>query len=214
MELAKHVYGLSQDFMAIDEKEFENFFINYNFQVKYFKKGEIIIYAGSEYHHSIFLLSGLVHTSVIGDNGNEVGINYFKPGEILGALIPFSSQGRISVNIVCDIDVSVIWFSKDFLVNLSVSHPVFLRSLFQSTADKIIGLSLKVNDMKFKKLKERLFETLVKLSNGRREFQLPYSKTRLAEVIGGSRPAVSRCITTLVKENKVRVEGRGILLLD
>ncbi len=213
MKLSTRVTKISEYFNKLDQEDLYNIFKEYDIKSQFYKKGEIIVRSGCDYTKSVLLLSGKIHSSITGDNGNEVGINHFKPGDILGALIPFSTSGRISVNIICDSDCSIIWLSKELLLKLSVTQPHFIETLFRSTGDKIIGISLKVNDMKFKKLKDRIYEKLLTLSSGRNEFILPYSKTRLAEEVGGSRPSVSRCISTLINEGQIKVTGRKIFMV-
>lgn len=213
MDLAENAQHISEYFNKINLSELRKIFTNYNIREKNYIKGEIISTSGTNYTRTLFLVSGKVHSSLISENGQEIGISYFKPGDILGVLIPFSTGGKLPVNIICDNNSSVIWIPKEMLLELSTTQPEFLKTLFRSTADKIINISTMVNDIKFKKLKVRIYETFKDLSKNKNEFQLPYSKTKLAEVVGGTRPAVSRCITTLIKDGEIEVHGRKITML-
>lgn len=142
-------------------------------------------------------------------NGKEVTYNTLKEGQMFGNNLIFSSTPRYRGDVIAQKE-SEIWFiSKDNLLKLLKLDETFLLEYLTQQSDFSKTLNLKIKLLTISAAEDRLVYYLTFNKN-----KLTYkSITRLANELYLSRESLSRTITKLVKNRKIKKTGKTLELV-
>lgn len=142
-------------------------------------------------------------------NGKEVTYNTLKEGQMFGNNLIFSSTPKYRGDVIAQKE-SEIWFiSKDNLLKLLKLDETFLLEYFTQQSDFSKTLNLKIKLLTISVAEDRLVYYLTFNKN-----KLTYkSITKLANELYLSRESLSRTITKLVKNKKIKKIGKTLELV-
>ncbi|MBQ6920575.1 MAG: Crp/Fnr family transcriptional regulator [Bacilli bacterium] len=142
-------------------------------------------------------------------NGKEVTYNTLKEGQMFGNNLIFSSTPRYRGDVIAQKE-SEIWFiSKDNLLKLLKLDETFLLEYLTQQSDFSKTLNLKIKLLTISMAEDRLEYYLTFNKN-----KLTYeSITKLANELYLSRESLSRTITKLVKNRKIKKIGKTLELV-
>lgn len=186
-----------------------------------FRKGDIIIHEGSPNSHIIYLKSGLVKEYVKGAQEKEQILQIVKKFTYLGLSSLFGdkvnhySYAALEDITVCYIDINVFHqlikqngsFGYEILVSVARDNLNNFNRFMKQSQKKTYG---RVADAIL------YFSTIIYESS---EFELPFTRQELADLIGISRESATRVLTKFhedgivdLRERKIRIDN--LLLLQ
>ena len=188
--------------------------INVNRHETAFRKGDIIIHEGSPTSHIIYLKSGLVKEYVKGSQEKEQILQIVKKFSYLGLSSLFGdkinhySYAALEDITVCYIDISVFHqlikqngsFAYEILVSISRDNLNNFNRFMKQSQKKTYG---RVADaiLYFSKI---IYES--------KEFELPFTRQEMADLIGISRESATRVLTKFHEDGIVHLHDRHILI--
>lgn len=142
-------------------------------------------------------------------NGKEVTYNTLKEGQMFGNNLIFSSTPRYRGDVIAQKE-SEIWFiSKDNLLKLLKLDEMFLLEYLTQQSDFSKTLNLKIKLLTISSAEDRLLYYLTFNKN-----KITYkSITKVADELYLSRESLSRTITKLVKNRKIKKIGKTLELV-
>ncbi len=177
-----------------------------------FKKGDIIIHEGSPTSYIIYLKSGLVKEYIKGNQEKEQILqivrrfSYLGLSSLFGDKVNHYSYAALENITVCYIDISVFHqlikqngtFGYEILVSVSRDNLNNFNRFMKQSQKKTYG---RVADaiLYFSKI---IYES--------KEFELPFTRQELADLIGISRESATRVLTKFNEDGIINLTERHI----
>lgn len=181
-----------------------------------FAKGENIFEAGETLNDFVYLKNGLLKYYTVLPNGKNQILSIAKPYDTVSLLTVFNKNksmyhvSALEDSTLCYIPIEQITsivkkngdFALDFLMKLSeASNSVLAQQLL----------------IKSKNLSGRIALVLLRFANeiyNNNTFELPISRSEIAEMIGMTSENVIRAMSDLRKDNIIEISGKQIKIID
>lgn len=183
-----------------------------------FRKGELILRMGDEFHHAGLVLEGVIECSYHDKDFNKFNMNHFTRGDLFGEVMACAEVSISPMEILAVCECVILFLDYRVLYNMNVKYQYHCQlavNLVRSFACKNFFLNHKVRILSQKNLRDKILAYIMNLppdDNGTRT--LPFSKTALAEFLCVNRTALSREFSRMIRENVLRMDGRKFTLCD
>ncbi len=181
-----------------------------------FKSGTTIINSGEYIKVITFLIDGLIKIYREDPDGNEILLYYINSGESCVISITSSlrnEKSTIKALVVEQARVFAVPNDKfEYLLGRYNLLHAFTYDLFSNKYNQLID---SIDSLAFMNMQSRLFNYLQKeaQNSGRHEIQGLTHKS-IATDLSTSREVISRLLSALQKEGRVRLENKKIILLN
>ncbi len=170
-------------------------------------KGEIIFEEDEECKYIGILKKGEISISSYSLSGNEIIYNEIEDGGIFGNNLVFSDQSFYRGHVVAKKDSEILLYSKAAFMRILQTNREFLEAYLQIEANFAKSLNGQIKLLCITSAEERFLYYLK--SKKRISFK---SVSSLADTLFLSREALSRTISKLEKEKKIKRNGNIIEL--
>ncbi|MCO5269960.1 MAG: Crp/Fnr family transcriptional regulator [Brumimicrobium sp.] len=182
---------------------------------KNFKSGDILLDENSYIRSIPIVTKGVVKVVRTEEDGREILLYYIRPGEscimsFLGGLHNESSKVRAEV----EEEAEVLLVPIEKLPYFMKEYPQWLDYIFRLYHKRFEELLEVVNAIAFKKMDERLLESLEKKAEVLRSKTIQITHEQLANELGTARVVVSRLLKRLEEEGQVELGRNKIVLLS
>jgi len=190
-------------FSHFTKDELNQLFIPSKYEIKEYRKGQIIHLQNESCHTLDVILYGQVSVSYIDESGNILTINVFSSGDMISASLLFSTRNQYPMTVTATAAVRIIHINKDLIQRLCQSNIHFMNLLMQEISNKSLILTDKIHTISLSTIKKSIINFLIY------EYQLQkckviklnISKKDWAEKLGIQRSSLSREL------NKMRIDG-------
>jgi CRP-like cAMP-binding protein len=163
---------------------------------------------------------GAVRLFLRSDDGQELTIARFEPGEFFGELSAIDEEPRSATAVAAEPCDLLILHRSDFLSYLR-ARPEAAVFCLRILARRLRQADAQLGDATFLTLPARLAKTLVELGhsygevdqNGAIRVTLRLTQSELASMVGGSRPTVNQLLQRFRRLGWITIEGRSLVLL-
>lgn len=165
-------------------------------------KGMELFGQGDQCHDILFLTKGTVRVYRLHESGHEITLYFLEPSEQCNVNInsAFTNTPAIG-SAVTESEISGFLIPADIVRTIYTTEPSYQQYVFGLFARRLEGLAGLIEDVRFKKLDDRLMEWL----QAQEEKTVIITHEKLASHLGTSREVISR----LLKE----FEHNGIVSL-
>ncbi|MBW7868614.1 MAG: Crp/Fnr family transcriptional regulator [Brumimicrobium sp.] len=182
---------------------------------KNFKSGDILLDENSYIRSIPIVTKGVVKVVRTEEDGREILLYYIRPGEscimsFLGGLHNESSKVRAEV----EEEAEVLLVPIEKLPYFMKEYPQWLDYIFRLYHKRFEELLEVVNAIAFKKMDERLLDSLEKKAEVLRSKTIQITHEQLANELGTARVVVSRLLKRLEEEGQVELGRNKIVLLS
>lgn len=176
---------------------------------KSYKKGTVLFRENDKCESIGIIIKG--HISIVSYliDGNEIIYNTLKENDIFGNNLIFSSHPYYKGNIIVDKDSEIAIIKKEELINLLSKNTGFLIEYLKIQSNFGKSLNNKIKLLSIDSAEERFYFYMHEHNNVI-EYQ---SISDLAKQIYLKRETLSRLISKLVKQKKIKKESKYITLL-
>lgn len=185
-----------------------------------FQAGEILFYQGEPGFTCHVVMRGRLRVFVLGEDGRELAMRIFGPGEIVGEMALLEGLPR-SANVEALEATETLELQRDVLLYCLRNSPTLALSLLQNLSARLRYATEEAEGLASLTVAERLVRRLRKLAEwsgvpvpGGVRIVPPMTQQELAALIGTSRESVNRALVRLRRRGKVRLERGWIVLLD
>lgn len=185
-----------------------------------FEAGATLYYQGELGHTCQILTEGKVRVYVVGEDGRELSVCIFGPGEIVGEMALFEDMPRsasvetLEPTRTLELNQAVLLHALQRSPTLALSLLRALSARLRSTTEEAEGLvSMTVSDRLLARLR-RLAEWSGRPVEDGVQIVLPMTQQELAALVGTSRESINRALASLRRQDKVRLHDGWIVLLD
>jgi CRP/FNR family transcriptional regulator, dissimilatory nitrate respiration regulator len=200
--------GVSPDFLL-------QLFEKLQFQIKSYKKDEVLAIQGDEVNRLMILLQGSARGEMTDFAGHVIKIeDVAAPRPLAGAFL-FGHDNRFPVDVLANEPVKVLVIYRDEFLKLLRMNETIQMNYLNLVGSKAQFLSKKIKFLSFKTIKGKIAHYLFGLpQNEEGIICIPASQQELADLFGVARPSVARALGELENEKLITAQNRIIKILD
>jgi CRP/FNR family transcriptional regulator len=189
-------------------------------RVRSFEKGETIFSEGDESEILYTVVTGRVKVSKMTARGTDVILEIFGPGDPVGAVAVYESRAYPASAIALE-PTSCLLIPRQAFFALIEAHPTLVRGLLIGLTHRLVELTTRLTELSGGRIEARLARFLLKLTDdmGQRRadgifIPLALSRQEVADMIGTTIETSIRIMSRWGKDNVVRTEKDGFLVVD
>ena len=154
----------------------------------------------------------------IDKDGVSTVLEELSVGGVFGRTVAYAGSVRDSMEVVCRTPCDVLFIDYPHIFKrcekACTHHSLLVQNMLRLMADKAQALSLRVDVLSRRSIREKLLCYFRQLSEqeGKQTFTLPFSLSTLADYIATDRSAMMRELKRLKEEGVIRSDGRKITL--
>ena len=185
-------------------------FLKKHLQAISIPKDNILFFQGDICDHILFLTNGKVRLYIQSDDADELTLYTLSPGEqcIVNTASTISQTKAIG-SAVTATDIEGYLLDVKSVKELAHKSDIYQSYLFSVYTLRMEDLARLINDIKFKKLDERILEWL----ESQHSILIQTTHEHIANELGSTRVVVSRLLKELENKNKVKLTRGTIELL-
>lgn len=177
--------------------------------VKHYVKDEDIVRPGSEFRHIGIVLEGKVQAIEADANGNRNMFSYFGPTELFGEVFLCAGLTRSPLTITAASKASILFLEFQRVMNRCtfncILHTRLIENMLRVIANKTISLNEKLSCVGGRTIREKV-ETFLSLQMkhaGARSFEIPFSRSDMADYLCVDRSALSAALSRMRDEGLI-----------
>jgi len=180
-----------------------------------YPKGSIIFHEGDPGTTLYLIETGEVKLTIISDSGKEAIVALLGPSAFFGELSLLDGEPR-SANAVARVDCKLGALEREHLLRFLAEHPRATASLLSVLARRLRRTTDQVHDAIFLDLPARLAKVLIQFMEAKSQgpdgrLSAPkLTQEELAELVGGTRESINRCLAIYAGQGWVR-RHRGMV---
>ena len=189
---------------------------NIHIITKRYTKGSIIFSEDETCEYVCFLKSGIIVAKNILIGGKESILRVFKPNEIIGDALIFSTENKYKATFYANTTIDILLISKYELIELLNTNKLIMEAYLKHLADSVV----KINDhLKFL-LQPNItakISLLLSIEAKKRKSNLvnfSLNKTELAAYLNVERPSLSRILHKLQRDKIIKITGNNYEILN
>jgi CRP/FNR family transcriptional regulator len=188
--------------------------------VRSYEKGVLLFQEGDPSDHLYTVVSGRVKVFKTTARGSDVILEIFGPGDPVGAVAVYESRAYPASAVTLEA-TSCLLIPRQAFFSLLETYPTMVRGLLIGLTHRLVELTTRLAELSGGRVEARLARFLLKLAGdmGQRRpdgifIPLALSRQELADMIGTTIETSIRIMSRWSKENVVRTEKDGFLVLD
>jgi CRP-like cAMP-binding protein len=188
--------------------------------VREFDKGAILFGEGDDSDFLYTVISGRVKVFKTTARGTDVILEIFGPGDPVGAVAVYESRPYPAGAVALEPTVCLLIPRKAFFT-LIETYPTLVRGLLVGLTHRLVELTNRLAELTGGRIEARLARFFLKLADdmGRQHqdgtfIPLVLSRQELADMIGTTIETSIRIMSRWGKENVIRTEKAGFVLVD
>lgn len=185
-------------------------------KVLHFSSGQIVHMEGDQCTNVELIMSGRLSIERIDYCGTMLAIAQFSRDDLLGGNLVYSTKSQYPWTITSLVETTLARISGEDLFTLMCRYPEVIRLFLRMISENTQVLNEKITVHLNRSVRERIANYLIRESERQktRIFMIPYSKTRLAEMIGIQRTSLSRELAKMRDDGLLDFNGGKFKLLD
>ncbi|MCX3068579.1 MAG: Crp/Fnr family transcriptional regulator [Cetobacterium sp.] len=201
-------------FKGISEDELENLFGKIKYEIKKFKKNDVVFFRDEKVDGLFIVIMGLLSAEMLKSNGDVQKIENLSNGDIIGSAFIFGEDNNLPVDLIVLEEGMLLHIDKNNLLQAFNTNEKFLINFLDEISDKTQFLSNKVwKSFNNKTIKEKVLDYILENTQNNKVI-FKHSIKELAELFGVSRPSLSRVISEFVEEEILRRDGKNKFILN
>ena len=184
--------------------------------LRHYEKGRTVMLRGDAVCGLIMLLEGRLIAHINSLKGKMLRIEVLKAPAPVASGILYAEDNRLPVSLLAETNADLLIIPADTVITLCQKSRDFMQSYFTDMGTKISILAEKIRLYQFNTIRQKIAGYLLGLSGPRQldSVKLVYSKEILAEMMGVTRPALSREFSHLAEEGIIETNGKKIRIAD
>lgn len=206
-------------FSGFTEQEQEHILVSLQAYKKTYASMQVLLHSGDPIQAFGILAKGKLCVQRVRYDGEVRIQSFLEPKDIFAESFVFAKQPYALVDVIAMKESEVWWISPEAFYRLGEQEPaLFLRmnqNVLQMLAQKNVFLSNKNNIVTQDRLESKVLEYL-RLEQEQKHQQpviVPFTRTQLANYLHCNRTALSRVLSTLESQQRIRIEGKKIWIL-
>lgn len=184
-----------------------------------FGRGMILFHKDSPGRSLYIIESGKVRIFLLSETGQEISVNVYGPGEVLGELALLDGLPRSAGAMVMERTVAYTLYRDDFLRCLD-AYPGLARGVIQQLSARLRYTTACMESLAFLDVPGRVAAKLLELADryGLKgegiEIEMRLTQAELASWVASRRESVNKVLGTFRDQGLIDIDGQHITILD
>jgi CRP/FNR family transcriptional regulator, cyclic AMP receptor protein len=210
--VARNLLAKSALFARLDERNLGE--LAAYAQRRSFASSELIFRFGDVGLSMLAIVAGTVRISLTAANGREIILADLVAGELFGEIAMLDGKPR-SANATAITKCDLLVLERRYVIPFLESNPKACLSLMETLCARIRRSDERMTDIAFFDLPARLAKVLLSYPGKTRgQRRLSLSQTELAEMAGGTRENVNRCLRDWQRRGIVELDAGWTVILN
>lgn len=189
-------------------------------RIRVFNAGQMIFAFGSAGDNMMAVLSGTVRISVPAPDGKEFLLAILEPGEIFGELGVLDGKER-SADAIAESPCTLAILDRRDVLSFLEQHPAVWLKLVTVLCERLRRADQILSEVALLQLPVRLAKTMLRLTTAEgqpsklaaaKQPVIRFSQRELANMVGGTRESVNKCLAAWQRDNIVKISGKAIMI--
>jgi CRP/FNR family cyclic AMP-dependent transcriptional regulator len=189
-------------------------------RIRTLKAGETVFSMGSPGENMMAVLSGTIRISVPAPDGKELVLAILQPGEVFGELAVLDGKER-SADASADSPCTLAILDRRDILAFLERHPAAWLKVVAVLCDRLRRADQQLAEVALLQLPARLARTMLRITNealrpsassGKPTIQ--FSQRELANMVGGTRESVNKCLAAWQRDGIVQMSGGTITIAN
>ena len=205
-------------FQGLEETELEE--VARRIVVRSYQRRDVVHWQGEPCLALHFVVTGRVKISVCSPDGRELILRIARPGRSFNDVAIVLDMPTVATATVLE-PTLLFSLAKDDVLALTETHPWIARNALRAVAHRLDWSQQRVQALVFDSVTSRLARVLLTYAEADGQptgdgirLRIDLTRQDLAALVGTAREVISRGLSTLQRENVIKVEGQEILILD
>ena len=177
------------------------------------KKGEKVMTTDSFSRCLVLIISGKAAVSKTGLDGKRTIINSLSAGDVFGMATLFYEKDEYPSDITAESDLRLAVLKKETVENIFADNPDFAKAYVTLLSEKIHFLNKKLAAFSEGDIAEKLLHWILVAADGKKEFEIPCSLSKLSAMLNVGRASLYRAFDTLSERGEIVKDGKKIVIL-
>lgn len=203
-------------FHNIDKKNAENTLSNIEYQIKNYRKNELICRENQFSVNIGIIITGCVEMQKTLESGDVICMFHKNKGDIFGGEVAFSNQSVYLCNVLAREKSKILFLHKQSIFELLCNNSLIAANLLNSFSNRILYYEKRIELFSYSSIQKKIAFFLLdemKIANNN-IVSLPFSKKSWAEYLNVSRPSLHRELKKLSYNNIIKINSKEIIILD
>lgn len=190
-----------------------DFFKGFHYNIRKFKKGQVVAHQGDDVNFLYILSEGSVNTEMLLESGTAMNIEKITAPNLLASAFLFAENNFFPVDVIALEDCEVVLISKDSMLKQLAKNEMFLKSYMAFTSNKTTFLSERIKLLSIKTIKGKLAQYILERTH-QMKFVFDRNQKQLAEYFGVARPSLARSLSEMVEEGIISLDKKEGKIMD
>ena len=200
---------------GVSTDELLELFGELQFQIKTYRKDEMLASQGYEVNRLMILLEGSARGEMTDATGQVIKIEDVEAPKPLAGAFLFARENRFPVDVFANEPVKALIIYRDEFLRLLRMNETIQMNYLALVSSKAEFLSRKIRFLSFKTIRGKIAHYVMDLRpDGQGQLTIPVSQQELADLFGVARPSVARAFGELQRSGIIRLRNRKIEILN
>jgi CRP/FNR family transcriptional regulator len=188
--------------------------------IRHYEKGATLFNEGDDSADLYTVMAGRVKVFKTTPRGSDVILEIFGPGDPVGAVAVYESRPYPATAVALE-PTSCLLIPRDTFFALLEGYPTLVRGLLTGLTHRLVELTNRLAELSGGRVEARLARFFLKLATDMGQTRpegtfiaLPLSRQELADMIGTTIETSIRIMSRWGKENLIRTEKDGFVVVD
>ncbi|GKX31219.1 cAMP-binding protein [Vallitalea longa] len=190
-------------FASLDNKNIESILSLTDYGITTYTRDQIISTEGEVCDKIGIVLEGNIEVKKIYPLGKSITVAKLQPNDIFGEVILFSNMKDYPSTIVSCDSSKVLYITKKDIIYIMEHYPIIMSNLLNVLSTKILTLNKKLRNLSYENMRQKIADFL--LSEYKKHnsvyLELKISRKEMAELLGVTRPSLSRELALMKSHN-------------
>ena len=188
-------------------------------RIRTFKAGETVFNLGSPGDYMMALLSGTIRISVPSPDGKELVLTLIQPGEVFGELAVLDGKER-SADAIAENECTLAMLYRHDVLSFFQRNPSAWLKLVEVLCQRLRRTDQVFAEVALLQLPVRLAKMMLRLlespdsSAAAKGGKIGFSQRELANMVGGTRESVNRCLRNWQRSGIVQISEGTIVVMN
>jgi CRP/FNR family transcriptional regulator, cyclic AMP receptor protein len=188
-------------------------------RIRTFNAGETVFNLGSPGDHMMAVLSGTIRISVPSPDGKELVLTLIQPGEVFGELAVLDGKER-SADAIAENECTLAILYRHDVLSFFQRNPSAWPKLVEVLCQRLRRTDQVFAEVALLQLPVRLAKMMLRLLESRSRSEpekggkIGFSQRELANMVGGTRESVNRCLRNWQRRGIVQVTEGSIVVMN
>lgn len=188
-----------------------------HYRLHTYNPDDVIAYACDRCDDLFLLLQGEIRGEMNGYNDKNIVISEICAPDTFAEAFLFADNNELLINIISTTKTKILIISKSELLKMLNSNTKILNNYLNATSNRFVLISEKLKFLMFKTVKGKIANYILDLErehSGKTYFPLGRNQEGLAALFGITRPALTRNLSQLKKDNIIEIKHKEVRILD